>query len=325
MEDAAHAGLRVALMAAEDRRRDFRDLLAREGIRVVLEQPLSGSLPFEWKGAEVLLVSLEGRPEPVEMRCLLAQSPLPVLINQGGVGDGGIWSRQLIGKLRTLAARGLPRARLEVAQQQANLRVIEDAGGGGERPWLIVLGASIGGPRAVARFLQALPDELPVSFLLAQHMSESFQDLLAEQLDRCSHWPVALLGDRQRLEAGQVWLVPADSRIEMRAGREVCRSAQGWNTIRRPDIDSVLSGAAEAFGSRCGAIMFSGLGQDGVRSCELVTRRGGFMWAQSAESCVISNMPEAVRRDCAVEFSGTPEELARALEQRCREEGARPN
>ena len=45
-------------------------------------------------------------------------------------------------------------------------------------------------------------------FLLAQHISESFQDLLVEQLDRCSQWPVALLGETQLVERGQVWLVP---------------------------------------------------------------------------------------------------------------------
>jgi chemosensory pili system protein ChpB (putative protein-glutamate methylesterase) len=71
--------------------------------------------------------------------------------------------------------------------------------------------------------------------------------------------------------------------------------------------------------------MFSGLGKDGTRGCESVSEQGGFIWAQSAESCVISNMPEATRRCCRVEFSGTPEELAQALVGKCRLEQASIN
>jgi len=189
-----------------------------------------------------------------------------------------------------------------------------------ETPWLVVLGASIGGPKAVARFLQALPDQLPVTFLLAQHISESFQGLLAGQLDRCSAWPVAMLGEGQSIEPGQVWMVPARHRIEMNAGGTIRRSDQAWESTQRPDINAVLRGAADTFGAQCGAIMFSGLGNDGTQGCASISKRGGFVWTQSSESCVISNLPEAARRSCKVEFSGTPEQLAQALTSRCRAE-----
>jgi chemotaxis response regulator CheB len=63
--------------------------------------------------------------------------------------------------------------------------------------------------------------------------------------------------------------------------------------------------------------VFSGLGKDGSRGCQAITRNGGFVWVQSSESCVIPNMPDAVRRCCEVELSGSPEELARALATRC--------
>ena len=103
------------------------------------------------------------------------------------------------------------------------------------------------------------------------------------------------------------------------------RSENAWDSTHRPDINEVLHSAAETFGTRCGAIMFSGLGKDGVLGCESISKHGGFVWAQSAESCVISNMPEAARRYCTVELSGTPEELAVALSDRCQPESMRIN
>jgi chemosensory pili system protein ChpB (putative protein-glutamate methylesterase) len=189
--------------------------------------------------------------------------------------------------------------------------------GGPESPWLIVLGASIGGPKAVARFLQVLPVDLPVTFLLAQHISEAFQELLAEQLDRCSRWPVALLGDYQALEPGQVWLVPSECRIEVDEKGVVRRSPRAWQSTQRPDIDAILHTVARLFRARCGVILFSGLGKDGAHGCESVSKYGGFVWAQSPESCVIPNMPDAARRCCQVELSGSPEQLAQALATRC--------
>jgi chemosensory pili system protein ChpB (putative protein-glutamate methylesterase) len=170
---------------------------------------------------------------------------------------------------------------------------------------------------ALARFFRALPPGLPLVLFVAQHISESFQDLLTEQLDRCSSWPVAMLGKEQVLEAGQVWMVPAECAIELDDRHRVMRSGRAWDTAYQPDIDALLESVAAACGSRCGVILFSGLGEDGSHGCSAVSGRGGFVWTQSAESCTISNLPDAAGRSCPVEFSGTPEELAEQLALRC--------
>jgi chemosensory pili system protein ChpB (putative protein-glutamate methylesterase) len=321
MDDLSQAVLRVAVLAADHERSGFRTLLEEEGLEVVLDGILELPLPASWNGAEVLLVGMDGEQvDRAKVRSVLQQSPVPVLLNHGGIGRGEIWNRRLIGKLQTLARRALPHAQLEgTGNNRPELRVVEDAGNSdeGSSPWIVVLGGSIGGPIALARFLKALPRDLPLVLLVAQHISEAFQDLLAEQLDRCSSWPVALLGDEQMLEAGQVWMVPAERAIELDGERRVTRSEQAWDTVYQPDIDSLLESVAAECGPRCGVILLSGLGEDGSRGCSAVSGCGGFVWTQSAESCTISNLPDAATRSCPVEFSGTPEQLAEQLAQRC--------
>jgi chemosensory pili system protein ChpB (putative protein-glutamate methylesterase) len=318
MHDTPQAALRVALMARDCERGEFRALLEDEGMEVVMDLGPQLPLPDEWRGAEVLLVDMDDHPERAQVETLLQHSPLPVLLNAGGVGSSVTWHRRLVGKLHTLANRELPGARVRTPWSRPDLQLVSERHEGEpETHWVVVLGASIGGPRAVARFLQALPQELPVTFLLGQHISAPLQPLLAEQLDRCSRWPVAVLGDSQTLEPGQVWLVPSESRIEIDDRGVARRSGESWKTAQRPDIDSLLSSVAGVFGRHCGAILFSGLGKDGTRGCGSVTGQGGFVWVQSAESCVIANMPDAARQHCKVELSGTPEELAQALARRC--------
>lgn len=321
MDDLPQNVLRVAVLASEHERSGFCAVLEDEGLEVVLDGVLELPLPASWNGAEVLLVGMDnGQVDRSKVRGVLQQSPVPVLLNHGGIGQGEIWNRRLIGKLQMLARRALPHARLDDEPgYRPDLRVV-DAGNKSVKdasPWVVVLGGSIGGPRALARFLETLTPDLPVVLLVAQHISEAFQDLLAEQLDRCSGWPVALLGNEQILEAGQVWIVPAERSIEIDKQCKVKRSDQAWGTVYQPDIDALLEQVAEEYGARCGVILFSGLGDDGSRGCSAVSRNGGFVWTQSAESCTISNLPDAAGRNCPVAFSGTPEELAEQLTMHC--------
>lgn len=326
MDKALQARLRVALLADGVERKEIRMLLEQQGMEVVIEAAVGLSLPTTWYGADVLLFAIGDQLDWEQVEAVLQQSPLPVLINRGGIGSADSWRHSLVGKLRVLAQRGQSGSSICNRYRQQEFRLVEDdAAGKSGAPWLVVLGASIGGPKAVARFLRALPDKLPVTFLLAQHISESFQNLLVEQLDRCSAWPVAMLGEGQSIEPGRVWMVPARNRIEMNAEGTIRRSDRAWETMQRPDINAVLRGAAETFGAQCGAILFSGLGKDGTQGCASVSRCGGFVWAQSSESCVISNLPEAARRSCKVELSGTPEQLANALTGRCQPEYASIN
>lgn len=326
MNKAPQTTLRVALLVDRVECSEIRVLLEKQGIEIALEGEFELPLPTTLHGVDVLLLLIGDHMDRHQLLDVLQQSPRPVLINRGGIGKSESWQRRLMAKLRVLAVRGVTNDIVRTRHVRPEFRMPADRSKAckSESSWLVVLGASIGGPKAVACFLQALPDKLPVTFLLAQHISEAFQGLLVEQLDRCSAWPVAMLDEGQSIEPGQVWMVPARNRIEMNAGGTIRRIDRAWESTQRPDINAVLRNAAEAFGAQCGAIMFSGLGKDGTQGCASIARRGGFVWAQSSESCVISNLPEAARRSCKVELSGTPEQLAQALVGRCKPEQTAP-
>jgi chemosensory pili system protein ChpB (putative protein-glutamate methylesterase) len=317
MDEGLQRPLRVALMADARQRAGFRAMLESEGAEVVLDGQLGAPVPERWNGAEVLLVDLGAQPCRRQIEALLEKSPVPVLLNQGGVGSTQRWTRTLLAKLEALDGNRFEKVRERSGQARPELRVVE---GGGIRqvtpPQVIVLCGSMGGPQAIARFLSELSVGLPIAFLLIQHISETYQDLLVEQLDRCGAWRVAMLGEAQQLEPGHVWMLPAETRISVDSAGSVRRDTRPWESAQRPDINAVLSGVAEVFGPGCGAIMFSGLGGSGAQGCELVVRRGGFVWTQSSESCVIARLPEEAIRSGRVEFSGTPEQLARELARR---------
>jgi chemosensory pili system protein ChpB (putative protein-glutamate methylesterase) len=242
-----------------------------------------------------------------------------VLLNADGLGKSVIWHRRLIGKLQALAGYQAPCTTTAVARpRRPDLRVTGTKWNtASDKLWLVVLGASIGGPGAVSRFLQALPENLPVAFLLAQHIGEKFEHLLAEQLDRCSPWPVAVPGDYEVIRPGQVWLVPSGRSTDIDDNGVLRRRSRAWQSTQKPDIDAVVRTAARVFARRCGVILFSGLGKDGAQGCAFAVQHDGFVWVQSSETCAMSSMPDAARECCEVELSGSPEQLAGALAARC--------
>ncbi|MEW5754874.1 MAG: chemotaxis protein CheB [Pseudomonadota bacterium] len=176
-----------------------------------------------------------------------------------------------------------------------------------------VLGASMGGPQAIKRFLAKMPGGLPVCFILAQHIYSKDLPILASQLDRCSAYRVVPLKDGTVLEPGTLVLAPVDKQIKFSPHGIITLHPSIGSSYYHPSIDGVITCVAEHYRDRCGAIIFSGMGNDGIKGCEYLHARNGLVWAQSKQSCVISSMPESARETGTVSFSGNPEQLAAQL------------
>lgn len=180
------------------------------------------------------------------------------------------------------------------------------------RVW--VLGASIGGPQAVKSFLNAIPVELPIAFVLAQHIGTGFATLLAQQLDSTAAFQVLPAQPGHILRHHQVVLAPVEENLVIDANGQVeLIPFPQDDRIYRPSIDAIMTNVAQSFGCYAGAIIFSGMGNDGLRGAQSIVEHGGVVWAQEAESCLISSMPDHARKAGLVSFSGTPETLAKRL------------
>ncbi|MEW6353377.1 MAG: chemotaxis protein CheB [Pseudomonadota bacterium] len=184
--------------------------------------------------------------------------------------------------------------------------------GAAQRVW--VLGASIGGPQALKAFLSAVTAELPVAFIVAQHIGAGFAELLAEQLGSIASFKVFTAQSGHVLRHGQVVLAPVDQQLAISAqGKIELRPVVDDGGLYRPSIDAVMFEVAARYGARAGAVMFSGMGDDGLKGCLAIAEQGGVVWAQDAASCMISSMPDNARKAGCVSYSGTPRALAEQL------------
>ena len=213
-------------------------------------------------------------------------------------------------------APALQSAEPRAAGHRPALRVVDTAAEREDTAQVVwVLGASLGGPQALKEFLTYLSDQLPVGFVIAQHIGKPFVALLAQQLSRITQLRVQPAEAGRSLCAREVVLVPVDRRFALADDGRVELRDEPIRGPYKPCIDEVMEEVVRHYGPRCNAIVFSGMGEDGALGAAAVADAGGQVWAQSAESCVISSMPDAARRRGVVHFSATPRMLAEQLNE----------
>ena len=163
-----------------------------------------------------------------------------------------------------------------------------------DRPALIAIAASTGGPEALRRVLGDLPPDLPACIVIVQHILPGMSQQLAEQLDRLGGPAVRQARDGDPLRPGEALLGPSGQHIR------VVRRDRGWavhlsrepqNAHFFPSADVLFASVAENVGARACGVILTGMGDDGARGLGAVRAAGGFTIAQDAESSAIYGMP----------------------------------
>lgn len=218
----------------------------------------------------------------------------------------------LLPKIRALCPpdeeRGMRASAAAMAASSSPAGVKAGAGrapGASERPTtparseIVAIGASTGGPRALATILERLPHDLPAPIVIVQHMPPLFTKSLAERLGGCTPLRCYEGEDGATLEPGTVWIAPGDWHMTvLREGNTVSLRLTGEppENSCRPAVDPLFRSIAEAYGPGALGIVLTGMGQDGLRGAELIRQRRGTLLAQDEATSVVWGMPGAVAR-----------------------------
>lgn len=303
------------LVSSNSQRAVLAEVLAGLGYLVVFARPPQEVLPEQLAAvaADAWLLDLADASPLVDW--LLEHSPAPLLFGVGNIpaaGDEELlrWQRRLQNKLAAL---------LGPLPQTPVLRAVSAPQ---TRPCVWLLAASLGGPAAVKQFLDALPADLPVAFVYAQHIDAGFEQQLPRILGRHNTWKVRNYAEGLRLQHGEVLVAPIAHALQFGAGGQVMRLSVPWPGVYQPAFEALLDELSGAYSPDCGAIIFSGMGEDGVAACGRMRQQGMQVWTQSAQSAACATMPEAVQQAGYSSRDGSPEELAAALQEWLEQEGS---
>ncbi|MBC8107418.1 MAG: chemotaxis-specific protein-glutamate methyltransferase CheB, partial [Anaerolineae bacterium] len=125
----------------------------------------------------------------------------------------------------------------------------------------IVIGASTGGPRALATLLPELCSLVSLPILIVQHMPPGFTRSLAESLARETNKRVVEATDGVPLESNSVYVAPGGKHLLIRGSSHAATAGltdQPPENGCRPSADVLFRSAAGVHGSGVAAIILTG-------------------------------------------------------------------
>ena len=158
---------------------------------------------------------------------------------------------------------------------------------------LVVLGASTGGPDALASILKGLPANLAASVVIVQHIAADFAPGLARWLQGFCVLPVRVAAAGDELKIGEVMLAGTDDHLILRPDRRLGYAADPLDCPYRPSVDVFFRSLAAAWPGPGIAVLLTGMGGDGAQGLLQLRQRGWQTIAQDQASCVVFGMPKA--------------------------------
>jgi two-component system chemotaxis response regulator CheB len=256
-------------------------------------------------GPDVVIVDLEEAPlEAVAaIEAVMAERPVPMVV----VTPGGPQKQHAI---RALAAGALEIATLDgpdcwkALQRQviflSKVKVVKHVKGRKRRPkdgpkdtrtMLVAVAASLGGPKALARLIGALPKDFAAPVVLCQHITPGFADDLARYLAVETRHDVIEAEAGAEAKAARFYVAPSNSHLLIEPDGTLNLDTGPAVGGFRPSCDVLLKSAANAFGDRAIGVVLTGMGRDGARGLKDIRNRGGHTIAQDQATSVVFGMP----------------------------------
>lgn len=165
---------------------------------------------------------------------------------------------------------------------------------------VVGVGASAGGLQALTRFVEALPVDSGIAYILVQHLDPNHDSLLADLLAQHSKLPIAEARERTIIAPDQIYVIPAGLYLSVVSGALHLQEPAVPHGARLP-IDFLFKSMAADLGSRACAIVLSGTDSDGTKGIKSIRDQGGFTIAQDPTEAEYDAMPKSAAAGACVD------------------------
>lgn len=158
---------------------------------------------------------------------------------------------------------------------------------------LVVIGASAGGPSALAEVLGNLPRHFPSPIIVVQHVDEQFALSLAGWLKQQTVLPVRLACEGDAPVPGEVLMAGSRDHLVFTSSRRLGYSSEPADAFYSPSVDVFFESVARRWPGPVVGVILTGMGRDGARGLKTLREAGFHTIAQNRETCAVYGMPKA--------------------------------
>ncbi|WP_424928109.1 chemotaxis protein CheB [Amaricoccus tamworthensis] len=184
-----------------------------------------------------------------------------------------------------------------------------------EKLTIIAVGSSAGGLEAIRELVSTLPVDLPVSYVVVQHMSPHHKSLMTELVGRQTSLQVKDVTDGIVPEPNVIYITPPNTDViyDGTSLRLVDPSSEVASP--KPSVDRFLLSLADKHGAKSMAIILSGTGTDGAYGVQAIREAGGITIAQDGETAKYDGMPTSAIQSGCVDLILSPQAIGTHLQK----------
>ncbi|MFH1476555.1 MAG: chemotaxis response regulator protein-glutamate methylesterase [Verrucomicrobiota bacterium] len=158
---------------------------------------------------------------------------------------------------------------------------------------LIVLGASTGGPAALADILSHLPAVVDAAMVVIQHVDKKFAPDLALWLGTHCRLKIKVAAPGCRPETGTVWLAGTNDHLVLTKHGTFEYRIEPVKCFYRPSVDVFFKSVAAHWPPPGVAVLLTGMGRDGGEGLLALRHSGWRTLAQDKATSIVYGMPRA--------------------------------
>jgi two-component system, chemotaxis family, protein-glutamate methylesterase/glutaminase len=186
-----------------------------------------------------------------------------------------------------------------------------------EPKFMVVVGTSAGGIRAIEELVMQLKPEMDAAFFVVIHLSrKGVGDVLFQRMKQLSVLPCQVATDSEPIKKGNVYIAPPDNHMLIANGKIVIGKGAQENRWR-PSVNNLFRSAAANYNSRVIGIVLTGMLDDGTAGMAAIKRCGGIGIVQNPNEADYPDMPVSVLENMDVDYveslSGMGELLAEII------------
>ncbi len=177
---------------------------------------------------------------------------------------------------------------------------------------IVGIGASAGGLEAIELFLENVPENSGMAYIVVQHLDPTHKGMLPELLQRVSKMKVFQVKDRMVVRPNCVYVIPPNKTMSIRKGvLHLFQPIQARG--QRLPIDFFLQSLADDRKELSVGLILSGMGSDGSLGLRAIKEKNGIVMVQDPESAKFDSMPRNAINSVPMDIVASPNELLRRL------------
>jgi two-component system, chemotaxis family, response regulator WspF len=181
---------------------------------------------------------------------------------------------------------------------------------------LVIIGASTGGPPALATILGPLEPDFPASIIVVQHLDAKFAGGFVDWLAQRTLLRVRTAVQGDMTETGAVLVAVSEDHLVLGEDLKLTYIPIPRDALHRPSVDIFFNSVARYWPKPSVAVLLTGMGRDGAQGLLQLRRASWHTIAQDSQSSAVYGMPKAAAElDAAVEILAL-DQIAAALMKR---------